>query len=45
MSEPAPGAIEEVEMMIDVDEDVDSSASCLFTLTATHAPLTALLKS
>ena len=33
----APGAIEEIEMIIDVDEDVDSSASCLFTLTASHS--------
>ena len=33
----APGAIEEIEMIIDVDEDVDSSASCSFTLTASHS--------
>ena len=32
----APGGIEEVEMLIDVDETVDSTASCAFTLTATH---------
>ncbi|MGB1233851.1 MAG: hypothetical protein ACPHF0_06770, partial [Poseidonia sp.] len=32
----APGGLEEVEMLIDVDEDVDSTASCSFTLTASH---------
>ena len=33
----APGAVEEIEMIIDVDEDVDSSAACSFTLTASHS--------
>ena len=32
----APGAVDEVEMIIDVDENVDSTASCSFTLTASH---------
>ncbi|MEL0182095.1 MAG: hypothetical protein VW872_03420, partial [Candidatus Poseidoniales archaeon] len=32
----APGGLEEVEVLIDVDEDVDSTASCSFTLTASH---------
>lgn len=32
-----PGAVEEVELMIDVDESADSSAQCPFSLTGTHA--------
>ena len=32
-----PDALDEVEMLIEVDEDVDSTAQCHFRLTATHA--------
>ena len=32
-----PDALDEVEMLIEVDENVDSTAQCHFRLTATHA--------